>query len=84
MYREYKNLGFWNLLTDALSCLKSVQRGHRNVQNDEIGLQLDNALDGFLTVSGFSANQRLFLRLEQGSETLTNEFVIVGQKYSWH
>jgi hypothetical protein len=60
--------------------LDAVQLGHRDVHDDDVGLQLLGQPDGFPAVAGLAGDLHVGLRLQDHPKAVTDHGVIVSQQ----
>jgi hypothetical protein len=63
-------------------CVETVQERHSNVEDDDIGLQLQSLFHGLAAVAGFTANFPALVFFQESAQSAPNNFVIVGQQDS--
>ena len=68
-------------LTDDFA---AVWSGHREIHQDDVGLQLAGLLQDFHTVAGFTRDRHVALDLEEHAESGPQDGMIIGdQESNW-
>src|ERR1700751_2229021 len=62
---------------DQLENFKTVELGHLNIQENEIGFQFGDGLDGFEAVGAFRGDFNLRMRGEKFAQYLAGELLVV-------
>lgn len=64
---------------NLLGGVDAAEFRHDEVQDDQVGLELDGFEDGFVAVGGFAANGPVGVG-KQGAESLADNFVIISEE----
>jgi len=80
MHGENENLGVGKRLVDAASSVDTVQQRHADIENQDVGLELDCFLDGFASIGGFGADFPTLAGFDQGAEAGANNSMIIRDK----
>ena len=79
MHRENDDANLRQLSGNACSHFQSGHARHCDIEQRDIRIVFANEFEGFASVFGFGYYLNVRQRLEHGSETGTDEFVVVGQ-----
>jgi hypothetical protein len=66
---------------DFRSRLESVHYRHTNVEDNQIGLELENQIQRFLAILSFPANVPPRLAVEERLKPLAHDFMVVSENY---
>jgi hypothetical protein len=83
--REDQNLDLRICFQYLAGCFQTVQAGHSDVENDDLGLQLEGLLDSFPAIARLSTDLPVGLGTEKRAQTAPDNFMIIGHENSkWH
>ena len=78
MHRKDQNLRAGIVFEHLARGLKAVQRGHADVQNGDVRLDLLRFFYGFTPVARFRRYLPTGLSLENAAQSFPHDFVVVG------
>src|SRR5829696_9381620 len=77
--RQHDDLAARGLLPEARQCVEPVQAGHRQVEQDHVGLQLERELDRLASVAGLPDDVEA-VPAEQRGEPIAGQRVVVDEE----
>jgi hypothetical protein len=80
VHGENEDFGFGERFVNAASRLDTVQQGHANIEDENIGLEFGGFFDGFAAVGCFRADFPPFVRFEQRAEAGADDGVVIRDK----
>lgn len=82
MHRVKKDRSLREQLSYQFCRAKTIQAGHRNIQNHDVWTQRFGFFHSAFPVLGFSANEPMLLRLEKVPEASPHDLMVVNKKDS--
>src|SRR5215472_13994033 len=83
MHAEYDDASLGVVLYDLRGCIDSVQSGHEDVHDHDIGVFGFRKFDSFASVAGFGDYFELITLLQLHAQTSPNNAVIVSDENSY-
>jgi hypothetical protein len=80
VHGEDEDFGVGGGLVDAASGFNTVEEGHADVEDGDVGLELGGFVDSLASVSGFGADLPAGARLEEGAQTGTDHSVVISDE----
>jgi len=71
--------GLRDTLSDPAGHLQPAQGGHHQVEHQHIGPQAFDQLERLQAIAGLTHDAQVRLGLQQGSQSLANKVMIIGQ-----
>ncbi len=77
---EYQNASIREVGSNCTDRCDAVQFRHGQVHQDDIGLQLPEPGDAFMTVPGMTSDSHVLLELQNGCQAVANDVMVFGDQ----
>jgi hypothetical protein len=82
MLAHHKNLRLWHFFANDSGGIQSVEVRHTYIEQDDIGLEMFGFLNGIEAIDGLATDFPVGLQVKKGTDTLPDDFVVVGDQNS--
>ena len=77
MHGEDQDFGVRKGFVNAASDIYAIEQGHADIENQDVGFELQGFVHGFPAIGSLAANFPTFVRFEEGPEPGANDGVII-------